>query len=90
MNDEVDELQSGKRDLTKDIAHYKNTLGFLGENVCITCLCLPPEIEKILMDAGFLRIYDFRRQELRKIKGIGIRRADIIQARIDEFLGISG
>lgn len=89
MHDEVDDSKINKRDWTTDLAHYKTTLSFLGENVPIQCLCLPEEIEKILIKEGILRIYDFRSQELRKIKGIGQRRADIITARLDSFLAMS-
>ena len=77
-----------KFDLEKDIQHYRTCLDFLGGNVPIEVLCLPPKIESILIKEGCTRVYDLTFEGLKEIKGIGERRAAIIADRLDAFLGI--
>lgn len=72
--------------LKEDLAHYRQSLHFLGCNVPIGVLCLPSTIEKILLDGGYLRVYDLLRGDFIKIKGLGKRRLDILRSRLDEFL----
>lgn len=72
----------------KDLAHYRNVLNFLGANVPIEALCLPREIENLLIKQGFLRAYDLIGHDLAKIKGIGSSRASVLASRLDEFFSV--
>ena len=74
--------------LKEDLAHYRKSLRFLGANVPIGVLCLPPAIEKILIDGGYLRVYDLLNGDFIKIKGIGKRRLDLLTSRLDQFLSV--
>jgi hypothetical protein len=83
----MSELKNNR--LEEDLAHYRKTLYYMGANVPIEVLCLPKPIENILIISGCLRVYDMLNCDLRKIKGLGSRRIDIITARLDEFLSVS-
>jgi len=74
--------------LKEDLAHYRKSLHFLGCNVPIGVLCLPPAIEKVLIAGGYLRVYDLLNGDFIKIKGIGKTRINILRSRLDEFLSM--
>jgi hypothetical protein len=81
--------QEIENQLKKDVVHYRNVMNYLGCNVPIQVMCLPPEIEKILLKEGFLRVYDLIGHDLTKIKGIGESRRAILEDRLDGFFSIS-
>ena len=78
-----------KNELSHDIEFYRKTLTYLGANVPIGVLCLPKKIERALVREGLVRVYDLIGLNLREIKGIGDRNAEIISFRVDEFLSVS-
>lgn len=84
MNDDEVEEQ-----LHKNVQHYRQLLSYMGANVPIQVLCLPNAIEKCLLDDGCLRVYDLISRDLRKIKGIGATRLEVLASRLDEFFTIS-
>ncbi len=73
----------------KDLAHYRTVLQFMGANVPIQVLCLPPEIENILLNDGNVRCYDLISRDLSKIKGLGTVRLNLLRARLDEFFTVN-
>lgn len=77
-----------KEDLKKNLAHYRQTLSYMGANVPIQALCLPKPLEKLLIKAGHLRVYDLINLDLSKIEGIGEGRLDLLTSRLDEFFTI--
>jgi hypothetical protein len=87
---QIDEKQKDTQaKLHEDICNYRRTLEFMGGNIPIQTLCLPPDIEKILLNDGRLRVYDLFRCDFGKIKGIGSKRLAILTSRLDEFFAIS-
>lgn len=74
--------------LKEDIAHYRNVLQYMGANLPIGALCLPKEMENLLLKSGFLRVYDLINCDLTKIKGFGRKRLDLLTSRLDEFISI--
>lgn len=79
-----------KNDKNKiDMFHYRNMLNYMGANVPIQVLCLPKVIEKALINADCLRVYDLINRDLREIKGIGEGRCDLLASRLEEFLTVS-
>lgn len=78
-----------KKDLKKDIAHYRKVLFRLEADVPLQCLCLPKSIENILSRSGCSRVLDVIDLDLTKIKGLGIRRRSLILSRLNEFLSMS-
>ena len=76
-------------ELKSEILHYRNVVNYLGANVPIEVLCLPNEIENILIKSGYIRVYDLIGKNLAKIKGIGEARIGILTARLDEFFVVS-
>ena len=87
---EVNEGFTAERERMKeDFAHYRRTLMYLGANVPVQVLCLPPAIENALIADGCLRVYDLINRDLREIKGIGKGRLALLTSRLDEFLTVS-
>jgi len=76
-----------KEDIKKNLDHYRKTLYYMGANVPIGVLCLP-QIEKALLKAGLLRVYDLISRDLTEIEGIGSARLDLLASRLDEFFTI--
>lgn len=85
----MSEIKDSKRRFEEDLAHYRRTLCYMEANVPIQVLCLPKVIENALINDGCLRVYDIINRDLRKIKGLGSRRLNLLTSRLDEFLSIS-
>jgi hypothetical protein len=89
VNDSECDANEEKENLKKDFFHYRQTLAYMGANVPLQVLCLPKEIENALLSNGCLRVYDLIDRDLRKIKGIGDRRLELLTTRLDEFFTVS-
>lgn len=94
MNEEnliinADVQEPSPSDPKKDLAHYRQTLYYMGANVPIGVLCLPKAIEKTLRSEGIARVYDLINRDLGEIKGIGKSRIDLLTSRLDEFFTVS-
>lgn len=75
--------------LKEDLIHYRRLITYMEANVPLQVLCLPKAIENALVNDGCVRVYDLINRDLRKIKGLGSRRLDLLASRLDEFLSIS-
>jgi hypothetical protein len=84
----IEDTKDSQEKLQADLAHYRATLHFMGGNIPIEALCLPKEIETILVREGYLRVYDLFRCDLTKIKGLGSKRLALLTSRLDEFFSI--
>lgn len=95
MNDNLNEVinpdveQYSKEDIKKNLLHYRKTLAYLGANVPIQVLCLPKKLEKLLLKAKIIRVYDLISCNFAEIEGIGDRSVDLLTSCLDEFLTIS-
>ena len=67
---------------------YRKSLVYLQADIPIQALCLPKEIENILLRSGCLRIFDVFDRDLSEIKGLGDRRLTLLTSRLDEFLAV--
>jgi hypothetical protein len=74
--------------LLASLDNYRKIVNALSGDMPLGCLCLPNVTEKILLDNGFLRIYDLLDADLTKIKGLGFKRIRDITARLDQFLSV--
>ena len=77
-----------KEELRKKFADYQTTMKFMLADAPIEILCLNATIEKILLDQGFLRIYDLFNVDLIEIKGIGVARARHLASSLDKFFSM--
>lgn len=77
-----------KEELRKSFSNYQTTMKFLAADAPIEVLCLPPAIEKILLDQGFLRIYDLFYVDLVKVKGLGVVRIKQLTTSLDKFFAM--
>ena len=84
----VQDTKDSQQKLQADLAHYRATLHFMGGNIPIEALCLPKEVETILVRDGHVRVYDLFGCDLTKIKGLGRKRLALLTSRLDEFFSI--
>jgi len=77
-----------KEELSKKFKEYETTMKYMLSDAPIEILCLPPSTEKILLDEGFLRIYDLFNVDLIKIKGIGVARVRHLTSCLDKFFSM--
>lgn len=77
-----------KEELAKKFSDYQKTMKFLIADAPISVLCLPPAIENILADQGFLRIYDLFDVDFVKIKGLGVTRIRHLTSSLDKFFSM--
>lgn len=75
--------------LLESLANYKKITSLMAADIPIQALCLDKPIEKILLNNGFLRVYDILNMDLTKIKGLGKIRIRQLTARLNEFVFVS-
>ena len=91
VNDNFEhEMQMAKlrEELKKRFDDYQTTMKFMLADAPIEVLCLPQNIEKILLDHGFLRIYDLFDVDLTKIKGLGVTRIRHLTTSLNKFFSM--
>ena len=81
-------LQKLRKELVQSWEKYKQTIKYLACDAPIEILCLPKEIENILISNNFLRIYDLFDLDFTKIEGIGVKRARDLTSRLNQFLSM--
>lgn len=84
-----DVVSFSKEDVKKNLEHYRKTLSYMGANVPIQVLCLPKSLEKSLIRARLVRVYDLISCNLAEIEGIGPKSLDLLASRLDEFFSVS-
>ncbi len=77
-----------KEELRKRFHEYQTTMKFMLADAPIEVLCLNKQIEKILLDNGFLRIYDLFNIDFFKIKGLGAVRISNLTTSLDKFFSM--
>lgn len=82
------EMQKLKKELFNKFEEYKKTINYMAADAPIEILCLPKKIESILLDQGFLRVYDLFNIDLIKIKGIGKTRIRDLTSCLDQFFSM--
>lgn len=82
------DMEKLRKELKKRLEEYGNIMKYMATDAPIGVLCLPPQIEKILLDHGILRIYDLFDLDLIKIKGLGKIRIKELTSRLDQFLSM--
>ena len=82
------DIQNLRQELAKKFKDYENTMKYMLADAPIGILCLDPKIEKILLDEGFLRVYDLFNIDLIKVKGLGAVRMRDLTASLDKFFSM--
>ncbi len=82
------DMEKLREQLKKSFSEYQTTMKFMAADAPIGVLCLPPIIEKILLDNGCLRIYDVFDLDLAKIEGIGPVRLRNLTTCLDQFFSM--
>lgn len=72
--------------LLKSLKDYRKTMQYMGGDAPIGILCLPKQLENILISNGYLRVYDLFNCDFTEIKGIGKTRIGYLTARLDQFI----
>ena len=82
------EVKKIKEELLQKFEDYRITINYMAADAPISILCLQSSTEKILIDNGFLRVYDIFNVDFTKIKGLGVVRIRDLTTRIDQFLSM--
>ncbi len=82
------DMEKLKIALKQKFDDYQTTMRFMLADAPIEVLCLKPAIETILLDQGFLRIYDLFNADLIKVKGLGVVRIKELTSRLDQFFSM--
>ena len=82
------DMEKLRQELRKKFQEYQNTIKYMLADAPIEILCLPQTIEKLLLDQGFLRIYDLFDVDLIEIKGFGASRVKQLTASLDKFFSM--
>jgi hypothetical protein len=81
-------MQQLREELSKSFESYRNTMKFLSADAPIEVLCLPKNIENILLESGCLRVYDLFDMDFTKVKGLGTVRLRDLTARLQQFISM--
>ena len=76
------------KDIEKSLKCYRNNLKMIYSDAPIGILCLPKNLEKILLENGIDRIYALFDCDFAKIKGLGDVRIGHLTSRLNEFLSM--
>lgn len=79
------EMQKISKDFLKCVENYKNCIEKFSLDVPIQVLCLPENIQNILIRNNLFRVIDLTTRDLTKIKGLGSKKLGIIFFRLNEF-----
>ena len=82
------DMQKLKKELRQKFDDYQKTMKYLLADAPIEVLCLPKPIETILLNEGFLRIYDLFNADFVKIKGLGAVRIRHLTTSLDKFFAM--
>ena len=82
------QIKKINKKLLDSLQNYRKTMSLMVGDVPIGVLCLPKATEKVLLNSGFLRVYDLFDCDLTKIKGIGKVRVRDLAASVDQFLSM--
>ena len=82
------EMDKIKKDMMEGIKGYQNYIDFCVSNVPIQALCLPKNIENILLKNDLTRVYQLTTADLAKIKGFGDQKVRIVTDSLAKFVGI--
>lgn len=82
------ELKKLKEVLFEKFEEYQKTIKYLSADAPIEILCLPKQVETILLNNGCLRVYDVLNMDFTKIEGIGPSRLRNLTSRLDQFFSM--
>lgn len=77
-----------KAELKQKFDEYQVTMKFMLGDAPIEILCLNSTIQGILINEGFLRVYDLFNADLIKVKGLGVVRIKELTTRLDQFFSM--
>jgi hypothetical protein len=80
--------QEIKEELSKSFKAYRKTISYMASDAPIGILLLPKDIEKVLLDNGFLRVYDLLDMDFTKVKGLHASAIVKLESRLNQFLAM--
>jgi hypothetical protein len=81
-------LKKVREEVLKRLGEYRKSISYLACDAPISVLCLPKTIENILIDQGWLRIYDLFDRDFTEIEGLTDVRLRNLTARLDQFFSM--
>ena len=86
--EDQNQLKKIREEVLKKYQDYRKTISFLATDAPIEVLCLPDEIQSILLNNGILRVYELFDCDFVKIKGLGKIRIARITSSLNQFLSV--
>lgn len=80
------EMKRIGKEFSESVMKYKNFIEDSLYDVPIQVLCLPENINNILIKNNILRVVELRRIDLGSIKGLGSKKIGVIQFRLSQFI----
>lgn len=89
-NDEIAKIEMQKihKHFLEGLENYRKTLSYMYGDAPIGVLCLDKSLERVLINADILRVYDLFNRDLTEIKGIGEARFRNLTTSLDKFLSV--
>jgi hypothetical protein len=75
--------------LVESLGNYQKMMGYMGADLPIESLCLSKKVEKVLINAGFLRIFELFDLDLFEIEGIDVIGARELTSSLNKFIAMS-
>jgi hypothetical protein len=82
------ELRKIREEVAKRLVDYRKTIDIMAADAPIQVLCLPADIQAILLDNGLNRVYSILDMDFTKIKGLGVVRIRKLTTCLNEFLSM--
>ena len=75
--------------LVESLENYRKFMQYAQGDLPLGALCLPKDLEKLLLKNGFVRVYDLFDADFTKVKGLGKVRLGYLTTSLNEFLAMS-
>lgn len=85
----ADDIKKINKKLLESLQNYRKFMQYSQGDLPIGALCLPKDLEKLLLKNGFVRIYDLFEADFTKIKGLGKVRLGYLTSSLNQFLAMS-
>ncbi len=81
-------MQQIREKVMQSLLEYNKTISYLSSDAPIASLCLPKKTEKILLNSGYLRVYDLFNCDFTKIEGLNASSIGDLTARLNQFVPV--
>lgn len=85
IDPEIEKRERLKQELIKSFGRYQKVISLMSVDAPISILCLPKNIEKLLSQNGFLRLYEILDMDFTKIEWLTDANRARLTTSLDQF-----